>query len=225
MSVELLRKCCMSRCLLVLVLLIFSAPLFAQSVVTLSEDGKQAWYTPSGMSIGILADRIIRLSGDSPDDPDDPPVDPPTNPDQWGLVALSESEAQSVQGDPNRNETASKLSAVYLVTGKQFQDGNIEADELKPLLELAFQFAVGGAEDAWIPWQEATRDKYKSIGFTDVEKAGQGIIDIGIGVGRTSTAAIADWLEWFLKLMPFLLQLIELFGGAELDALLSGEGV
>lgn len=207
------------RCILALIFLVFSVPLFAQSVITLSEDGKQAWYTPNGMSTGILADHVIRLSGNSPNIP----IPIPDNPDRWGLTAVSETAALNVRGDPNRNETAGKLMAVYVTLGKQLQSGAVQSSQIKALLELSFQFATGSAEDAWRPWQTVTQKKFNSFQFTDTQKAGQGTIDIGVGVGRTSNApqhAIDDFFEWFLKLLPFLIKLIGLFGGAELDAML-----
>ena len=197
----------------------------AQSVVTLSEDRKQAWYTPSGMSVGILADRIIRLTGDSPlppvDPPIDPPIDPPTNPDEWGLIALSESAAKTAEGDPNYRDTAAKLSVAYVALGKQYQDGKIKQDEIKAFLHFTFQFVTGDSEDWWKPWQSATQAKYNSSTFEDVQEASQGVIDIGIGVGRTSNAAIGDFLKRLLEFFEFLRKLIDGFGAAELDVLLS----
>lgn len=231
MSVELLRKCHMLRCLSVLVFLALCASLFAQSVVVLSEDGRTAWYAPNATSTAVLADRVVRLSGDSPlpptDPPADPPIDPPNNPDQWGLIAVSETAAQSVLGDPNRDDSAGKLMAAYMTLGTQLQDGTIKPDQIKALLDLAFRFATRPSTEAWEPWQAATQAKYNSVQFTDTQKAGQGLIDIGIGVGRTSVApanAIADFFGWFLKLLPFLMQLIEIFGAAELDSMLSDRG-
>ena len=195
----------------VIVFLFMAAIASAQSVVVLSEDGKQAWYGPDGEETAKLVDRVVQLSGDSPTDPDDP--DPPTD-DKWGLVAVSETAARAVAGDPNRSETAGKLGTAYISIGKQLQSGAITPAQLKPTLELTFRFVAGAAADQWKPWQEATQAKYNSVQFTDEQLAGQGLIDIGIGAVRASDNALGDgtFLKFFLEvILPLILELIKLF--------------
>lgn len=215
----------------ILMILVLCVPLLAQSVVTISEDGKQAWYTLSGTSLGILADRVIRLSGDSPlppvDPPIDPPIDPPTNPDQWGLVALSESEAQSVQGDPNRNETANKIGIAYIAIGQEVKAHRIAPAQIKRTLDVAFLFQAGTAARSWAQWKDVTgksyNDKKLEYGSGD---AGQGIIDIGVGAVNSSTSAIGDGAllemirKFITEILPMILALIDLFSPAEVVEML-----
>lgn len=199
----------------------------AQSVVILSEDGKAAWYAPSKAVTAVFVDRIVRLSGDTPTtpippgDPDDPP--PPTE-DRWGLVALSEAEADKVVGDPIRDANASKLNVFYGGLGKLIQAGTVSKSQVKAAVELTFREAVGDARKAWRPWKSVTDDSWSDDAtFADADEAGQGIIDIGLGAGQSSNAAIGDgrFLELFLKFLPVLLKLLELFDTAELDVMLA----
>lgn len=203
----------------------FASLAFAQSVVILSEDGKTAWYGPNGASTAASVGSIWRLSGDAPTpddpiDPDDP--DDPTE-DRWGLVAVSETAAKAVTGDPNRDETGSKLEVSYREIGKLVQNGTIPQDKVKSALEMTFRITTGAAQKAWRPWKDAMTEKLNGISWSSAEDAGQGVIDVGIGAGGTSNAAIGDWLQKFLtEWLPFILRLLEIFSVEEIDFLFQG---
>jgi len=162
-------------------------------------------------AVGITAIHILG----KPTDPIPPktPPQPPTD-DKWGLVAASEKAAKVVVGDPDRNQTALKIGATYVLIGQQVQAGKISQDNLKTALTLGFGAASGSASKQWTSWRNTTRQAYNSKTFANAEEAGQGIIDLGIGATRSSDAAIGDgeFLKFFIEvLLPLIMKLIELF--------------
>ncbi len=147
----------------------------------------------------------------APDSPVPPPTDPPTD-DKWGLVALSEAEAEKVN-DPNDplNETGGKVGAAYGEIGNLVQAGTIPKAFLKQSLQMAFDAAVGrGGKEHWQPWKDKTDAGYNAVDFENSTGAGQGVIDIGDGASRSSNAALSDiWLKIFLEfILPWILERI-----------------
>ena len=148
----------------------------------------------------------------TPDSPAPIPPDPPRpTDDRWGLVALSETEAEKVN-DPNRDETAAKVGIAYQEVGKLVQDGTIPKEALLASLQLAFNAATGNSKTFWQPWKDKTDAGYNAVTFSGPTDAGQGLIDIGLGASRTSNAAIGDWIRFFREVViPLILSLKDLF--------------
>ena len=146
----------------------------------------------------------------SPDSPVPPPPDPPRpTDDKWGLVALSESEAEKVN-DPKHKETAAKVGGAYQEVGRLVQAGKIEEKRLEAVLQMAFNAATGTSKTFWQPWKDKTDDAHNAVNFSNSTDAGQGVIDRGIGASRTSNAAIGVWLKFFLEvLLPWILEYID----------------
>ena len=143
--------------------------------------------------------------------PDSPvPPDPPRpTDDKWGLVALSQAEAEKVN-DPNRNETAAKVGGVYQEIGRLVQAGKIEEKKLEAIVWMAFNAATGNSKTFWQPWKDKTDAAHNAVNFSNSTDAGQGVIDRGIGASRTSNAAIGDWLKFFLEvILPWILDYID----------------
>lgn len=206
----------------IIVYLLLAAVASAQTVVVLSEDGKQAWYAPDEQSTATLVDRVVTLSGDEPIDPNDPP--PPTE-DKWGLVALSEEEARKVTGDPNRNKTAVDLGVAHIAIGQEVKEKRIPGNSttIRKILDVAFALQAGTAAKPWTPWKNNTRANYTTHDLRyETGDAGQGIMDIGHGAVNSSTAAIGDGellkriLDFIERILPMLLILIDLFSPSEI---------
>ncbi len=161
-------------------------------------------------AVGITAIHILG----KPTDPIPPkPPQPPTE-DKWGLVAASEAAARAVVGDADRNQTALKIGATYVLIGQQVQAGKISQANLKTALTLGFGAAAGSASKQWTSWRQTTQTAYNAQTFGNARDAGQGIIDIGLGATRSSDAAIGDgeFLKFFVEvLLPLIMQLIQLF--------------
>ncbi len=170
------------------------------------------------------------LGAPQPPPPDQPP---PPGSDRWGLIGLSETEARKVS-DPL---TAAKLSATWQQIGRLVQSGTIVNErQAEQAIALAYPLVVGSAKAKWEVWFAAVTARYKATVFTSPADAGQGLIDIGLGVGRTSSvtqgqieralqtaddalaaqlvaAERGDFLKFLLEvLIPLILRLIELFG-------------
>ena len=48
--------------------------------------------------------------------------------------------------------------------------------------------------------------KFNNTSFKNAQERGQGLIDIGTGVGLTSNAAVVDWTKLFLEtILPMLM--------------------
>ncbi len=159
-----------------------------------------------GNPINIPAPNITgyELMGDAPEVPTDPPTDP-TNPpptvDQWGLVALSAAQANLVVGDNDRDGNASKLFLVYTEIGKKVQKNIIADNKVAAALDVGFRIALGGSVSNWTPWKDSIGEDFNKINFANSQQRGQALIDIGIGVGSTSNAAITDWTKLFIDVI------------------------
>ena len=172
-------------------------------LLTLDDNGAPVT-TPAG---GVTGHQFMGQP-DRPDIPDPPP--PPTD-DKWGLVKLSQTEAEKVN-DPNRKETAAKVGGAYQEIGKLVQTGNIQKNRLEAVLQLTFNAAAGDARTFWQPWKDKTQAAYNAdtINFKNATEAGQGVIDIGLGASRSSNAAIGPWLKFFLEvILPWILKFID----------------
>lgn len=157
-------------------------------------------------AIGITGHQFMG----APDSPVPPPTDPPRpTDDKWGLVALSEEEAEKVN-DPNRDVTAAKVGNAYPEVGKLIQAGTIPKEAVKVSLQLTFNAATGRSKKFWQPWKDKTDAALNAVDFSSAEDAGQGVIDIGLGASRTSNAAIGDWLKFFREvLLPWIVEFID----------------
>lgn len=158
------------------------------------------------LAVGITGHQFMG----APDSPAPPPTDPPTD-DRWGLVALSEAEAEKVN-DPKHKETAAKVGGAYQEIGKLVQAGDIPKNRLEAVLYMAFNAAAGTSKTFWQPWKDNTQAAYNAdtIEFSNAIEAGQGVIDIGLGASRTSNAAIGVWLKFFLEvILPWILDYID----------------
>lgn len=167
------------------------------------------------LAVGITGHQFMG----APDSPVPPPPDPPTD-DQWGLVALSQTEAMKVN-DPNRNETAAKVGVAYHEIGKLVQDGTIPKVRLEAVLQLAFNAATGSSKPFWLVWQAKTARVYNAPDpeFSNSTEAGQGLIDIGLGASLTSNAAIGDWRKFFREvLLPWILKFVDGIPAAAFDS-------
>ena len=153
-------------------------------------------------AVGITGHVIMGVPPD-PTDPEDPP--PPTE-DEWGLAAASEAEAKKV----NEPEMAGTLEDAYLEIGKLVQAGKISEKQLKGILDISFDVATVSAKNDWIPWKESTDERYNGVDFNNAEKAGQGLIDIGIGAGRTRIVARVG--EKAFSWLRFLTCILEILG-------------
>ncbi len=155
-------------------------------------------------AVGITGHQFMGQP-DSPDIPDPPG---PTE-DKWGLVALSQTEAEKVN-DPKRNETAAKVGGVYQEIGRLVQAGKIEEERLEATLQMAFNAATGDSKVFWVGWKDKTDEAHNAVNWSNFTDAGQGVIDRGIGASRTSNAAIVDWLKFFLEvILPWILEYID----------------
>ncbi len=159
-------------------------------------------------AVGVTGHQLMG----APDSPVPPPTDPPRpTDDRWGLVALSQSEAENVN-DPNRDETAAKVGIAYQEVGKLVQRGTIPKAAVKASLQLAFNAATGNSKTFWAGWKAKTDAALNAVNFSSADDAGQGVIDIGLGASRTSNAAIGDWIRFFREvLLPLILSLRDLF--------------
>jgi hypothetical protein len=159
----------------------------------------------------------------APDSPIPPPPDPPApTDDQWGLVALSEAEAEKVN-DPNdpKNATGGKVGGAYQEVGKLVQAGTIPKNRLEAVLQMAFNAATGDSKAFWQPWKDKTQAAYNAdtINFKNATEAGQGVIDIGLGASRSSNAAIGPWLQFFIEvLLPWILKFIDSLPASAFEA-------
>lgn len=161
----------------------------------------------TGQPINIPAPNITHyiLMGEAPVDPVDPidPIDPPPpTDDTWGLVAFSAAQAKLVQpNDPNYAVNASKVRTVYIEIGKRVQKQEIADKDVANFLDLGFRVAVGSSITHWTPWKDEIGDKFNAVSWKNNQERGQGLIDIGTGVGSTSNEAVVDWTKIFIEIV------------------------
>ena len=161
-------------------------------------------------AIGITGHQFMG----APDTPEGPDLPVPPTQDKWGLVKLSETEANKVN-NPNdpKNATGGKVGVAYGEIGKLVQAGTIPRGAQKQALQMAFNATVGReGKEHWQPWKDKTDDGLNAAEFSSSADAGQGIIDVGLGASLSSTAALSDiWLRIFLEfILPWILDLLNL---------------
>jgi len=121
-------------------------------------------------------------------------------------AAFSAVQANLVQlNDPNYAVNASKVRTVYIEIGKKVQKQEIEDKDVANFLDLGFRVAVGSSITHWTSWKDSIGNKfnelYKNGTFKNSQDRGQGLIDIGTGVGSTSNEAVVDWTKIFLEIV------------------------
>jgi len=126
-------------------------PLAAQSLVVLSEDGRQAWFAPSPSSEALPVDRIVRL-GLTPGGPLPPPAPQPPTPGSE-LERLAATWVTKVSEYRQRDEHRRALAGMYLLFSEQITKGSFKnIGQLAKLDAQMRDMLLGTDRRKWDVW-------------------------------------------------------------------------